>query len=365
MEGTQKKRKELYLTLQNGTVFQGYAFGASGTVTGELVFSTSMVGYMETLTDPANYGQIVVQTFPLIGNYGAITADAESDRAWVSAYVVREICDEPSNFRSEGNLASYLEREGVVGICGVDTRALTKILRENGEMNACISEKPLTVAELIALSNFKIRKAVQTVAPKELATYGEEGARYTVALWNFGAKRSFIESLTALGCRVISLPATATAEEILALGADGAVLSDGPGNPKELPMVAEELTRIIGRLPVFGVGLGHQLVALALGADVVKQKYGHRGGNQPVKCKTDGRVYVTTQNHGYEVLSDTVRCGTAAYVNVNDGSCDGIVYPAYKALTVQFSPDSCTIGEKANPVYGSFLEMLEKEKENA
>ena len=359
------KKKKLYLTLQNGTVFQGYAFGASGTVTGELVFSTGMVGYMETLTDPVNFGQIVVQTFPLIGNYGSITTDVESEKAWVSAYVVREICDAPSNFRMEGTLEAYLKKEGVVGIYGVDTRELTKILRENGVMNARISEKRLTDTELAELSTYQVQNAMKTVAPTCKATYGEEKSKYTVALWNFGAKKSTIENLVAKGCRVISMPAFATAEEILALGADGVVLSDGPGDPKAEPTILDEVKKLLGKTPAFGIGLGHQLVALALGADTSKQKYGHRGGNQPVKSKADGRVYISSQNHGYEVLAKTIKEGEVSHTNVNDGSCEGIDYPMHKAFTVQFTPEACEIGATENPLYKKFFAMMEKEKENA
>ena len=359
------KKKKLYLTLQNGTIFQGYAFGASGAVTGELVFSTGMVGYMENLTDPANFGQIVVQTFPLIGNYGMITKDVESSKAWVSAYVVREICDTPSNFRMEGTLEEYLKQQGVVGIYGVDTRALTKILRENGVMNARISEKPLTEAEILDLASYQVKNAVKTVAPTQIETFDNDNAKYTVALWNFGCKKSTIENLMAKGCRVISMPAYSSAEEILGVKADAVVISEGPGNPKEEVAVIEEIKKILGKTPVFGIGLGHQLVALAFGADTAKQKYGHRGGNQPVKSKAEGRVYISSQNHGYEVVAKSIKVGVITHVNVNDGSCEGIEYPDYKAFTVQFTPEACEIGVTENPLYKKFFEMIEKEKENA
>ena len=210
------KKRKMYLTLQNGDVFQGYAFGAEGEITGELVFSTGMVGYIETLTDPSNYGQIVVQTFPLIGNYGMMRTDVESKKAWVSAYIVREICDTPSNFRLDGDLESYLKEQKVIGICGVDTRQLTKILRENGVMNARVSKKPLTEEEIAAIGSFKIENAVATVAPVEKEVFGNADAEYTVALWNFGSKNSTINNLVERGCKVISMPATATAAEILA-----------------------------------------------------------------------------------------------------------------------------------------------------
>lgn len=355
------KRKKVYLTLQNGKVFQGYCFGAEGDATGELVFSTGMVGYMETLTDPANLGQIVVQTFPLIGNYGAIRADAESKQAWVSAYVVREICDEPSNFRMDGSLDEYLKESGVIGIYGVDTREITKVLREEGVMNARVSSKPLTEDELKEMASYKIENAIETVASREKGYFEAKNGKYTVALWNFGAKNSTIENLNAQGCNVITMPASSTAEEILALNANGVVLSDGPGDPNENKGILAEVEKIIGKTPVMGIGLGHQLVAVALGAKATKQKYGHRGGNQPVKCVKCGKVYISTQNHGYEVLKETIQKGEINFVNVNDGSCEGIDYDALNAFTVQFTPESCGIGHPENVLYNKFFAMMEKE----
>ena len=358
-------KKKVYLTLQNGTVFQGYAFGAEGDVSGELVFSTGMVGYIETLTDPCNYGQIVVQTFPLIGNYGMMPTDVESGKASVSAYVVREICDNPSNFRMEGDLESYLKEQGVVGICGVDTRQITKILREEGAMNARISSRKLKEDELKALASYTIENAVDKVSEKEKAFFEAPNAKYTVALWNFGAKRSMIENLLARGCNVISMPANSTAEEMLQTGAHGVMLSDGPGNPKDNQTIIAEIKKLLGQKPVFAVGLGHQLLALATGADTVKCKYGHRGSNQPVRCEKCEKVYISTQNHGYEVVKNSVKKGTVKFVNVNDNSCEGIDYDDLNAFGVQFAPESCDIGVPENPLYKKFFAMMEKENENA
>lgn len=351
-------KKKVYLTLQNGKSFQGYRFGADGEISGELVFSTNMVGYVETLTDPSNYGQIVVQTFPLIGNYGIMKADAESDKAWVKAFIVREVCDTPSNFRCEGTLDSYLKEQGVVGVYGIDTRELTKILREEGTMTAFISNKPLFAA---CPAGCEAKDAVNAVAPTSRETYGEERAKYTLALWNFGTKKSLIDGFVKQGCRVISLPATATAQEILDVNADGVIVGDGPGNPMENPTIVAEVKKIMGKTPVFGVGLGHQLVALALGAKTQKLKYGHRGGNQPVKCLKCGKVYISTQNHGYEVVSETVKKGEVRFVNVNDNSCEGIVYEDLRALTVQFAPDSFGVGHVENPLYKKFFTFMKKE----
>ena len=354
-------KNKVYLTLQNGKSFQGYRFGADGEISGELVFSTNMVGYVETLTDPSNYGQIVVQTFPLIGNYGVMKADAESGKAWVKAFIVREGCDTPSNFRCEGTLDSYLKEQGVVGVYGIDTRELTKILREEGTMSAFISNKPL----FSACPAVYEKDAVNAVVPTQREVYGEEGAKYTLALWNMGTKKSLIDGFVKQGCRVISLPATASAQEILEVGADGVVVGDGPGNPMDNTTVIAEVKKIMGKTPVFGVGLGHQLVALALGAKTQKLKYGHRGGNQPVKCLKCGKVYISTQNHGYDVVSETVKKGEVRFVNVNDNSCEGIVYEDLRALTVQFAPDSFGVGHTDNPLYKKFFTFMKKENENA
>lgn len=358
------KNKKVYLTLQNGKVFQGYAFGADGDVAGELVFSTGMVGYIETLSDPSNAGQIFVQTFPLIGNYGMVYSDVESNKACISAYVVREICDEPSNFRMEGKLETYLKEQNVVGVYGVDTRQLTKILREEGTMNARISAKPLSEEEVNALANYKAQKYTYSQETFECST-GREGNTKYVALWNFGAKNSTIEKFLSLGFNVMSLRGDATAEEILATGADAIVISEGPGNPNDYQSAIEEIKKVLGKKPVLGLGLGHQLVALALGAKVEKHKYGHRGSNQPVKCLEDGKVYISTQNHGYVVVNESVKSGVVNFINVNDGSCEGIEYKDLNAITVQFIPDCCDIGNSENPIYAKFFSMMNKENDNA
>ena len=353
--------KKVYLTLANGKTFQGYRFGANGNLVGELVFNTGMLGYVETLTDPSNFGQMVVQTFPLVGNYGVARADAESDKAWAKAYIVREVCDAPSNFRMETSLDEYMQEKGVVGVYGVDTRELTKILREEGAMNAAITDKKLTQKQMQAMQAYKIENAVATVAPTQMQMYANENAKYTVALWNFGAKNSTVQALLALGCKVVSMPATTTAEEILQTGANGVVLSDGPGNPKENQEIIAQIQKLLGKLPVLGLGLGHQLVALATGANTVKCKHGHRGSNQPVKCLADGKVYISTQNHGYDVDAKSLKTGEVSYVSVNDGSCEGVDYEQLKATTVQFVPECCNLGNEQNPVYTKFFAMMDKE----
>ena len=355
------KKEKVYLTLQNGRVFEGYRFGAKTDAVGELVFTTGMVGYLETLTEPANLGQIVVQTFPLIGNYGFIRKDLESKKAWVSAYVVREICDEPSNFRMEGKLDDFLKEEGIVGIYGVDTREITKILRDEGVMNACISAKPLK--ETSALDGYAITNAVEKVTCDKVETFADENAKLTVALWDFGAKQSTVNQLLGYGVKVLKIPANYTAEQIFAHAPDGVMLSDGPGNPAENTSIVNEVEKMIGKIPVFGVGLGHQLLALAFGAETAKMKYGHRGG-QPVKYLDSGRVYISSQNHGYEVVTSSVKVGSVNFVNANDGSCEGIDYKDYKAFSVQFNPESCSAACEANILYEQFLKNME-DKRNA
>ena len=357
------KREKVYLTLQNGRVFEGYRFGASGERLGELVFTTGMVGYDKTLTDPAFRGQIVVQTFPLIGNYGVIESEFEHDEPCVAAYVVREICDAPSNFRTERTLDEYLKEKGVVGIYGVDTRELTRVLRSEGVMNACVSSQPL--ADLSALNATKATESAETVYRTESQTYGDEKSDVCVAFWNFGAKKNAIRYWADNGCFVKEIPASATAEEILALGVDGVIVSEGHGDPKANTNAIATLQKLVGKIPVFGVGLGHQLLALALGADTVKMKYGHRGANQPAKYLASGRVYVSSQNHGYEVKKDSLKTGTVTFVNVNDGGIEGIEYASKKAYGVQFSIESCSSASEKNFLVENFVAIMKKEKENA
>jgi len=355
-------KKKVYVTLQNGRVFQGYQFGAEGSVTGELVFSTGMVGYMETLTDPVNLGQIVVQTFPLIGNYGSIRADMESDKAWASALIVRECCEEPSNFRMEETLESFMKEEGVVGVYGIDTRALTKVLREEGSMVARITNKALTEEEIATLASYTLSNAVATVANEKKGFFQSPEEKYTLSVWDFGCRNSTITQFLEQGCSIIRMPSTSTAEEILALGTDGVILSDGPGDPMENQTAIAEIGKLLGKVPVLGLGLGHQMVALALGGKTQKQKCGHRGSNQPVKSLESGKVYISTQNHGYEVVKDSVPQGKVSFVNVNDGACEGMGYANLRALTVQFDPSSCGIGHSENVLYNQFFAMIEEGK---
>lgn len=357
------KNGKAYLTLQNGKQFTGRRFGAEGEVVGELVFTTGMTGYIETLTDPSYYGQIVTQTFPLIGNYGMIRPDGESKKPWVSAYIVREKCDQPSNFRCEETLDRYLKENGIIGLYGIDTRELTKIVRETGVMNAAITSKPLT--DFGAVNAYTIRNAVKSVTCQEVETYGNpDGLR--IVVWDFGAKDNITRELVKRGCYCIKVPSFYTAEQILALAPAGLMLTNGPGDPSENTELIKNIAALIGKLPIFGICLGHQLFALAMGGSTKKMKYGHRGANQPVKNLATGRVYISSQNHGYEVISESLQNkGKLSYVNANDGTCEGFDYPDVNAFTVQFHPEACGGPQDASFLFDKFINNVKEGKYNA
>lgn len=356
------KNKKAYLTLQNGKQFEGFRFGADGDIIGELVFTTGMTGYIETLTDPSYYGQIVTQTFPLIGNYGIIPADSESKKPWVSAYVVREKCDEPSNFRCESTLDAYLKREGVVGLYGIDTRELTKIVREAGVMNAAITSVPFN--DFKSLSAYRIVNAVNSVTAANVQYFGDpNGLR--VVVWDFGAKENIVRELVKRGCYCIKVPSFYTAEQIMALDPDGLMLTNGPGDPAENVGIIENIKKLAGKLPIFGICLGHQLFALAMGGRTAKMKYGHRGANQPVKNLETGRVYISSQNHGYEVISSGIKNGRLSYINANDNTCEGFEYPELYAYTVQFHPEACGGPQDASFLFDKFINNVKEFKRNA
>ena len=327
--------KKAYLVLSDGRAFEGVRIGAEGDGLGELVFTTGMTGYLETLTDPSYAGQIILQTFPLIGNYGVIPADFEG-RCLARGYVVRELCAAPSNFRSEYPLDAFLKEHGVPGISGVDTRALTRILREEGVMNALICDE--LPADLTAVRSYAVRFGVREASCKEayvVPAAGEE--RFHVALLDYGAKHHIVESLTERGCRVTVLP------------------HDTPAEDFEIA----QLKKLIGRLPVFGICLGHQLAALALGGETVKLKYGHRGANQPVKDLKTGRCFITSQNHGYAVLAESVAdVGRLRCVNANDLSCEGLDYPALRCFTVQFHPEASAGPHDTGFLFDRFVGMM-------
>jgi carbamoyl-phosphate synthase small subunit len=349
------EKKKVFIYLANGRVFEGYSFGAEGEVVGELVFNTAMTGYIETLTDPSYYGQIVIQTFPIIGNYGIICEDSESSRPAMSAYIVREFCKMPSNFRCNLDLDTYLKQQGLVGVYGVDTRELTKIVREAGVMNACITSKEEPVK---GFEKFKVLDAVKSVSTKQINYYGNPEDK-RVVLWDFGEKNNIVRELVKHKCYVIEVPYDFTAEQILALEPKGLMLSNGPGDPAENVTIIKNLKKLIGKLPIFGICLGHQLFALAVDGKTSKMKYGHRGANQPVKNMVTDRVYITSQNHGYEVIADSVTVGTQLYTNVNDGTCEGMDYKDLNAFTVQFHPEACGGPQDTAFLFEKFIDLIE------
>ena len=348
--------KKGYLILQDGQVFEGVRFGAETDTVGELVFTTGMCGYVETLTDPSYAGQIVMQTYPLIGNYGIIREDFEG-ACCVKGYVVREYCDTPSNFRTDCDLDTYLKEQGVPGLCGVDTRELTRIIREHGVMNAAICDE--IPADLTPIKTYAITGVVEAVSCKEPDRYPAEGEeRFLVSLLDYGAKRNIVRELQKRGCTVTVLPATTSAEEILAADPDGVMLSNGPGDPAENTYQIEQIRKLLGKVPMFGICLGHQLTALAAGGSTYKLKYGHRGVNQPVRDLNGVRTYITSQNHGYAVDGYTVKLGKVRFVNANDGTCEGIDYPELKAFTVQFHPEACTGPKDTSFLFDQFVELM-------
>ena len=312
-----------YLVLENGTVYAGEAMGAEGSVFSEIVFTTAMTAYLETLTDPSYKGQAVVQTFPLIGNYGIITPDMESDKVNVSGYIVREVCDLPSNFRCETDLDSFLKEQGIPGIKGIDTRALTKCLRESGTMNGSICSRPDEVS-IDEIKAYKIVNPVEEVTTKEEQIVpAKDEVKFKVAMFDFGIKTNISRELAKRGCEVHLLPADATAAQVKEINPDGIFLSNGPGDPEDNVKAIETMKEIKDwGTPIMGICLGHQILALAHGFKTSKLKYGHRGANHPVKNLETGRVYITSQNHGYQVLSDSIDTSVAKeyFVNVNDGT---------------------------------------------
>ena len=331
-----------YIVMENGRVFEGWRFGAPADAVGEMVFTTATGGYIETLTDPSYFGQIVVQTVPLIGNYGMNREDWESRGAFLRGYVAREICDTPSNFRCECTVDEQLKAWGIPGVCGVDTREITRAIREEGALNAAITSDPDAV-DFAALRAYRIVDAVKSVSCGEIETYGPEAenASHLIALYDFGAKRGIIKELVKRNCRVVSFPCTMDAQALLDIHPDGIVLSNGPGDPAENDFAIAQVKKLLGRAPLLGVCLGHQILGLAAGAERVKMKFGHRGANQPVRHLASGRVYITSQNHGYAVVGDTLPQGVRlSMVNANDGSCEGLEIPALRAFSTQFHPEA-------------------------
>lgn len=383
-----------FLVLADGTVFEGTSIGAEGSTIGETVFTTGMTGYLETLTDPSYFGQIVTQTFPLIGNYGVIPEDFESRKCFVKGYIVRELCSLPSNFRCQSDLDSYLKSQNIVGIAEIDTRALTKKLRESGVMNGMIIsgiEKPVIENSLLEkIKAYRVEQSVETVSTSTqlsekqnvVKDYPEinhhifhSDKQIKILLWDFGAKYNIPRELEKRNAEVITVPYSYTADDILKLDPDGIMLSNGPGDPADNTGVIAEIAKLVqynidaqasGKkmVPIFGICLGHQLLALARGCKTSKLKYGHRGGNHPVKEVETGRVFITSQNHGYAVQYDNLPSfAKLAFYNSNDKTCEGITYTDIPAFSVQFHPEACGGPHDTNFLFDKFIQNILTNKE--
>lgn len=401
-----KTSKKAFLILEDGTVFGGTHIGADKEIVSEIVFNTSMAGYLEVLTDPSYAGQAVCMTYPLIGNYGICKDDMESLRPWPDGFIVRELSRIPSNFRCDMTIQQFLEENGVPGIAGIDTRALTKILREKGTMNGMITTDENYDLEQVLpkLKAYTTGKVVEKVTcaqkytipavtdlaqngplsgmacfDKEAYARGERekkpalvkklnGAGLKIALMDFGAKANIARSLAERGCEVTVYPALTTAEEILADKPDGIMLSNGPGDPKECTSIIQEIKKLYDtETPIFAICLGHQLMALATGADTYKMKYGHRGGNHPVKDLATGRVYISSQNHGYVVDTEHLdpKIATPAFINVNDGTNEGLAYTGKNIFTVQFHPEACPGPQDSGYLFDRFIDMVKGGQKDA
>lgn len=395
-----------FLILEDGTVFEGIHIGADREIVSEIVFNTSMAGYLEVLTDPSYAGQAVCMTYPLIGNYGICRDDMESVKPWPDALLVREVSRIPSNFRSDCTIQQFLEENNVPGIAGIDTRALTKILREKGTMNGMVTtdadydfariqpmlkayttgkvvervtcrEKYVVKPSLSPAENGPLsgsarfdRAAYESGVREKRPTLVKElnGAGLRVALLDLGAKKNIAHSLAERGCEVTVFPATTPAEEVIAMKPDGIMLSNGPGDPKECTCIIEEIKKLYATdIPIFAICLGHQLMALANGCDTHKMKYGHRGGNHPVKDLADGRIYISSQNHGYVVDTDKLdpKIAVPAFINVNDGTNEGLRYTGKNIFTVQYHPEACPGPQDSRYLFDRFIQMMKGENCNA
>lgn len=390
-----------FLILEDGTVFEGVHIGADKEIISEIVFNTSMAGYLEVLTDPSYAGQAVCMTYPLIGNYGVCREDMESRRPWPDGFIVRELSRIPSNFRCDITIQQFLEENGVPGIAGIDTRALTRILREKGTMNGMITTnqnydlhdilpklKAYTTGKVVekvtcdtrytlhgtenladngpisGSSVFKAEAYEAGIREKKPSLVRElNGKGLKVALLDLGAKDNIARSLAARGCEVTVYPALTSAQEILADAPDGIMLSNGPGDPKECTTIIEEIRKLYqSDVPIFAICLGHQLMALATGADTFKMKYGHRGGNHPVKDLSTGRVYISSQNHGYVVDMEKLdpKVAVPAFINVNDGTNEGLAYTGKNIFTVQFHPEACPGPQDSSYLFDRFITMMKQ-----
>ena len=369
------------LALSDGTIFTGTRFGAEGEYFGEVVFNTSLTGYQEILTDPSYNGQIVTMTYPLIGNYGINVDDVESGRLALRGFVCKELCRDPSNYRSNQSLDDYLRENNVIGIEGIDTRALVRRIRTEGAMTGVLSTTDLDDQSLIAKAQRSPelvgQDLVKDVMPTEASDWNQglhdivrdpvtplvptndDDPPYHVVAIDYGMKWNIPRHLKQMGCKVTVVPGTATAEEILALNPDGVFLSNGPGDPRPLDYAIKTIQELLGQKPIFGICLGHQLLGLALGGEIFKLKFGHRGANQPVLNKETGRVEITSQNHGFALSGETLADGTSVtHINLNDQTVEGISHKEYGAFGVQYHPEASAGPHDSHYLFGEFRKLM-------
>ncbi|MEE9542213.1 MAG: glutamine-hydrolyzing carbamoyl-phosphate synthase small subunit [Thermodesulfobacteriota bacterium] len=374
-----KNNNKAILALSDGTIFEGLSFGFSGEAVAEICFNTSMTGYQEILTDPSYKGQIVSMTYPQIGNYGINSEDVESRRPWVEGFIVKEVCPEPSSWRSEKSLDAFMLENGIVGISGIDTRALTRLIRDKGAMEGVISAKDLDPKSLVkkarahpGLTGRDLVSLVTTDKPYKwdeglwnlegvdaLAGKSIPQERYKVVAFDFGMKLNILRNLVSIGCDVTVVSASTTAKEVLAMAPDGVFLSNGPGDPEAVTYAVETVKELLRKLPVFGICLGHQIISLALGAKSFKLKFGHRGANQPVKDLNTGKVEITSQNHGFAIDAKSMKgLSKITHVNLNDDTVEGLSSPGEKFFSVQYHPESSPGPHDSRYLFMIFLEMM-------
>lgn len=366
------------LALENGLVFEGQAFGASGESSGEVVFNTSMTGYQEILTDPSYFGQIVAMTYPQIGNYGLNFEDQESDRPWLSGFVIRELAGRASNYRKTVNLEDFLAEHNIIGVQGIDTRSLVLAIRRHGAMKGVLSTTDLDNDSLVAkaianpgLVGRDLARSVMPAGPRQwaeatnpqwrfLQSNAERGESLHVVAMDFGMKWNIPRCLVECGCTVTIVPGTTSADEILSFKPDGVFISNGPGDPEPLEYAIQTLRRLIGETPIFGICLGHQLVGQALGGKTFKLKFGHRGANQPVLNQRTGKVEITTQNHGFAVDTDSLPSDVeATHINLNDQTLEGLRHRDLPVFSVQYHPEASSGPHDSAYLFNEFVEMMQ------
>ena len=372
------------LALADGRIFEGTSFGAEGEADGEVVFNTSMTGYQEVLTDPSYYGQMVVMTYPLIGNYGVNSEDFESDRPHLSAFIIKELSTIPSNWRSQGTLHDFLAKHGIIGIQGIDTRALTRHIRNTGAQQAVISTKPTDRQKLVAQANrlpsLEGRDLVKEVTCKEPYEWCEGEwelnngktffksaphipSNYFIVAYDFGIKRNILRKLVQAGCRLKVVPASMPAKDVLAMNPSGIFLSNGPGDPAAVKYALKNVKYLVGKIPIFGICLGHQILSLALGARTYKLKFGHHGGNQPVINLKTNRVEITAQNHGFAVDAASLSsdCDITS-TNLNDNTIEGIRHKSLPILSIQYHPEASPGPHDSSHLFKEFTELIDTNK---